>query len=90
MVVSPAAGAAETQYVAPPSGMCAPQHRSRCFLCDQEGHFVASCLIRAEMLWFMQQAGRSSTPPAGCNLLALPPVPSAEGTTDDSGAISIN
>ena len=80
----PAAG----RYVAYALGVCAPPHWCRFFLCDPEGHFVASCPIRAEMFRFMQQqAGRISAPP---NQRTLPPTSPAEGAADEDGSVSLN
>ena len=83
-----AAAAVENQNVAPPSGMCASPHQCRYFLCDQEGHFIASCPIWADMFWFKQQAGRSGAPLVRRNVPALPPVLFAEGVADGGKAVS--
>ena len=48
--IDPAAG----RYVAPSPGTHTLSCGCRYFLCDQEGHFVASSPIRAEMFKFMQ------------------------------------
>ena len=52
-----AVAATNDKYVAPPSGMCAPQCWCRCFLSDQEGHFAASCPIRNECSWTCSRLG---------------------------------
>ena len=55
----PAAG----RYVTPASGSCTPPRHCKCFLCDQEGHIIAFCPIRAELFRYMQQqAGRATAP----------------------------
>ena len=89
-VVAPSApteAADDNQYVAPSTGMCAPQRRRRCFLCKKDDHFIVPCPIRAEMFCFMQQAGRISAAPAR---LALPPVSPMEEAADDDGMVSLN
>ena len=81
---APTEAAVDNRCVAPWARMHAPQCRHRCFLCDQEDHFVVSCPISAEMFRPMQQEGRNSTPPA------MPPISPAEGVTDDDVAAFLN
>ena len=87
MVLKPANPAAD-RYVAPSAGACTPPCRRRCFLCDQERHFVASCPIRAETFRYLQQNARqATTPPARC---ALSPAPPAEDIASEDGPVSLN
>ena len=52
----------------------------RCFLCDEEGHFVASCPLKAQL----QLLGRQNQSPHTMRALPAPP------TEEDSPSISLN